>query len=183
VAPTVETVLQGLGVPLDSCGLFLDAARWLEASGGPAASSYWTAVDLPLVDRQRDEFFVAGALALIGAHLVAAEPGGSDWRIRYDGAYLFETKPLAQTICSIDLLCSARCYVDAISVVRTLQSRVQLLVLFSLGPHLFDEWLVDSGAKKFRDGEVRKELAAHSLDIFPHLYHWFSDVVHGRGEG
>ena len=57
---------------------------------------------------------------------------------------------------------------------------MNLLALFALGPHLFDEWLKDPRDKRFLDGRIRDELANHGISIFPHLYEQFSESVHGQ---
>ena len=175
--------LLGLGLPKDALVSLLTAAQWLDASGGPSASSYWCCVNQPLVERQRDEFFVAVALAINGIHLISQHEPNSEWRLRFDVAYLYLAKPMAQAVQSINCLCSYRCYADSLTVVRALHSRTQLLVLFSLEPHLFDEWLDNPELPKYRDVRIRKELSNHGLDVFPHFYHWFSDLVHSRPDG
>jgi len=175
--------LLNLGVPEDASVILLTAAHWLEASGGPLASSYWRSVHPPLIERQRDEFFVAVALAINGLRLIFQHEPNSEWRLGFDVAYLYQAKPLVQAVQSINCLCSSRCYADSLTVVRALHSRAQLLVLFSLEPLLFDEWLESPEHLKYRDARVRKELSNHGLDLYPHFYHWFSDLVHGRPEG
>lgn len=175
-------MLLHLGVPTSAVHHPLAGALWLDECGGPSSASFWKSTDPSLVERQRDEFFLAGTLALAGAKLLRAVPHRNDWRLQFDVAYLCETKSLGQSIKSVDLLCSGKCYADALSVIRALHSRAARLVLFSLGPHLFDEWLHDSENKKFRDANTRHELSNHDVYVFPHFYHWFSDMVHGRLE-
>lgn len=180
---TQSASLIELGIPKDHCEMLVEAAQWFEQSGGTPSARYWHCIDATVQQRQRDEFFVAAACALLGALLVARDASDDGWNVAYGAAYLFETKALAQSVRSVELLCEAKCYSDALAVVRVLHSRVQRLVLFSMGPHLFNEWLLKPSARRFRDAAIRDELATHELSVFPHLYHWYSDVVHGRAEG
>ena len=107
-------------------------------------------------------------------------PSISDRQQEFAVAYLFLLKGLAQTASSVHTLSSAGCYLDAISVIRSLHGRVNLLALFALGPHLFDEWLKTPKESRFLDGHIRDELANHKITIFPHLYEQFSETIHGQ---
>lgn len=178
--PNKRQILLGLGVPPEAVEYPLSGALYLEGVGGPSLASFWNEVSPGLVARQRDEFFLAGTTALAVAMLPRDVPHRNEWRLAFDVAYLFQTKPVVQAIKAVDLLCGARCYSDAFSVIRTLHSRTQQLVLFSLGPHLFDEWLRHPRHEKFLDGHIRDELSNHGIHVFSYLYDQFSEIVHGQ---
>lgn len=178
--PSKPEILLKLGVPPEGVEYPFAGALYLEGVGGPPLSSFWNELSPDLVARQRDEFFLAGTTALAVAQLPRDIPHRNDWRLSFDVAYLFQTKPLVQAIQAINLFCTARCYSDAFSVIRTLHSRTQQLVLFSLGPHLFDEWLRNPGHEKFLDGHIRGELSNQGIYVFSHLYDQLSEVVHGQ---
>jgi hypothetical protein len=105
------------------------------------------------------------------------------WQLEFDVAYLWFTKSSAQAGASIQLLTNAACYADAFVVLRSLHGRVNLLVLMSLGTHLFDEWLKSPKAPRFLDGNIRKELVNHGIYTFPHFYEHASEIAHGQFAG
>lgn len=173
-------VLVALGVPVDAVKYPLAAAHHLEAMGGPSLSSYWNATPQPSLACARDKFLLAGVMALSVHRLLAAVDYSHEWRLQFDVVYMSQSKSLAQSIKTIDLLCEAHCYADALSVIRTLHSRTQQLVLFSLCPCLYEEWLRNPRHEKFLDGHMRSELANHGIYVFPHLYDQASEVIHGH---
>jgi hypothetical protein len=173
-----------IGVPTDVIVLPLTGGLYLEAMGGPPRCSYWNSTkDSPILEKQRDEYYLAGTSALMVAHLMTKVPNQEEWRLKFDVVYLFQVKLLAQTIRAIDLLCSAHCYGDALTLVRSLHSRAYQVILFSLSPELFDEWLRSPRHEKFLDGHMRAELGNLNIHIFPHLYEQFSEVIHGQFQG
>jgi len=178
--PEKTEVLVSLGVPVDAVEYPMAAARHLEAMGGPPLQSYWNATPQSSVSRSRDKFMLAGVMALAVHKLLGTVQYRHEWRLQFDVVYMTQTKPLAQSIKAVDLLCEARCYADALSVIRTLHSRTQQLVLFSLNPCLYEEWLQNPRHEKFLDGHIRRELASHGIYIFPHLYNQASEVIHGH---
>jgi hypothetical protein len=178
--PDKSEVLVALGVPADAVEVPLAAARHLEAMGGPSLQSYWNATPRPSLSCSRDKFLLAGVMALAVHRLLATVHCRHEWRLQLDVVYMTQTKPLVQSIKAVDLLCEARCYADALSVIRTLHSRTQQLVLFSLNPCLYEEWLQNPRHEKFLDGHIRRELASHGIHIFPHLYDQASEVIHGH---
>lgn len=178
--PNKLQVLLGLGVPIAAIEIPVSGALYLESVGGPPLSSYWNKVDPEIISRQRDEFFLVGTTTLAVARCITTLPHQNEWRFSFDIAYLFQIKPLIQAIKSIDILCGARCYSDALSVIRALQSRAQQLVLFSLGPHLFKEWAQNPRHEKFLDGHIRDELSNHGIHVFSYLYDQLSELIHGH---
>jgi hypothetical protein len=178
--PDKSEVLVALGVPVDDVKYPLTAARHLEAMGGPALSSYWKTMPQPSLACARDEFLLAGIMALSVHRLLAAVHYCHEWRLQFDVVYMSQSKSLAQCIKTIDLLCEAHCYIDALSVIRTLHSRTQQLVLFSLCPCLYEDWHQNPRHEKFLDGHIRNELASHGIHVFPHLYDQYSEVIHGH---
>ena len=81
---------------------------------------------------------------------------------------------------SVDMLCSTNCYLDAASILRTIHSRVQQIIIFSLNPFLYDYWLSNPKDEIFFDGHIRKELSKNKLYLYPHFYEWLSESVHGQ---
>lgn len=178
--PDKSEVLVALGVPVDAVEYPLTAARHLEVMGGPSLSSYWNATPQPSLTCSRDKFLLAGVMALAVHRLLATVNYRHEWRLQFDVVYMSQSKALAQSIKAVDLLCEAHCYADALSVIRTLHSRTQQLVLFSLNPCLYQEWLQNPRHEKFLDGHIRSELAIHGIHVFPHLYDQASEVIHGH---
>ncbi len=174
-------ILASLGVPRDVAHVPLTAALYLQHFGGPAPSAFWNDTvrdgNSQLIPKQRAEYFLSAASAISLSRIFAKPPKG-DWRVEFDVAYLFFLKRLAQSTVSINQLCLANCYSDAFAVIRAMHTRVNLLALFALGPHLFDEWLKFPKDNRFLDGRIREELANHGINTYPHLYEHFSEIVH-----
>lgn len=175
--------LNTLGVPEDLHYLPVMGAEYLTRMGGPEMITYWRAMAVdesaPLLWRQRAEFFLVVTTVLALAHYYGTEASPGK-QLEFNVAFLFFLKGFAQTAASVHTLSSSRCYLDGFSVARSLAGRVNLLALFSLGPHLFDRWLKSPKDRRFLDGHVRDELANHDVHIFPHLYEQFSEVTHGQ---
>lgn len=172
-----------LGVPKEVLHIPLTGALYLQEMGGPAISTYWSGPEVAeksnLIQKQRGEMFlvVTSALSLVGLY---AHPSSSGRQQEFDFIFLFFLKGFAQTAAAVHMLSSAGCYLDAFALIRSLAGRINLLALFALGPHLFDEWLKSPREKRFLDGHIRKELASHGITIFPHFYEHFSEVIHGQ---
>ena len=103
-----------------------------------------------------------------------------DWAEAFHVAFLFHLKANLQSVNSIDALCKASCYVDAFSVIRAMHSRVNLLILSTLNPHLFDEWLKNPKDPKFLDGKIREILESNSINTMGHMYEHYSEIIHGN---
>jgi hypothetical protein len=169
-----------IGVHNDSIALLIAGADFVERSGGLYASPFWDKDSNDTIDKSRDEFFITGISLVPIVQLLASMPVVNNWRTVFDVTYIWQLKPLLQSLISIDSLCQSNCYMDASIIVRSLHSRVQQMTLFSLNPYLYDKWLKEPKAEIFLDGHVRRELGNHNISIFPHLYDWFSEVVHGQ---
>ncbi|MGP0592919.1 hypothetical protein ACTRXD_10355 [Nitrospira sp. T9] len=175
--------IAALGVPKDLSHIPLTGALYCQEMGGPEISTYWSGPEVAeqsnLIQKQRGEMFLVVNSVLSLAHLYAraSSPGRHQ---EFDFTFLFFLKGFAQTAASVNLLCGAGCYLDALALIRSLASRVNLLALFALAPHLFDEWLIEPKDKCFSDGNVRKELSSHGITIFPHFYKQFSEVIHSQ---
>jgi hypothetical protein len=113
--------------------LIITGSMWYEKVGGTSVSTYWEGT----IDQQlRDEFFLI-ANTVFGLAGVAGTPSANKMQEKFDGAYLFFIKLTGQTVRAVDLLATNQCYSDAFSIIRSLHSRVNLLLLFSLSPDLF----------------------------------------------
>ncbi len=180
---SVLNAIASLGVPKDLLHIPLSGAFYFQEMGGPAISTYWSGPEVAeqsnLIQKQRGEMFLVVNSVLSLAHLYAraSSPGRHQ---KFDVTFLFFLKGFAQTAAAVNLLCRAGCYLDAFGLIRSLASRVNLLALFALGPHLFDEWLKWPKDKRFLDVNVRNELANNGITIFPHFYKQFSEVIHGQ---
>ncbi|WP_447962575.1 hypothetical protein [Nitrospira sp. Ecomares 2.1] len=175
--------IASLGVPKDLLHIPLTGALYFQKMGGPAISTYWSDPEVVeqsnLIKKQRGEMFLVVNSVLSLAHLYARASSHGRHQ-EFDVTFLFFLKGFAQTAAAVNLLCRAGCYLDAFGLVRSLASRVNLLALFALGPHLFDEWLEWPKDKRFLDVNVRNELAKNGVTIFPHFYKQFSEVIHGQ---
>lgn len=151
-------------------------------NGGIDPATYWR--DAKVFDI-RDEFFLIANSHLIFIKLINDIDVAdiTDWLGELQVAYLYQLKINAQSIKSIDVLSSHNCYADALAVCRTMQSRVNLLLLCSFAPPLFDQWLKNPNEPRFREGQVRKELASLGINPMDHVYKLASEVIHGHSLG
>ena len=184
VITAATSALLGLEVPKELRHVPIAAAMYLEHMGTPGTEFWWPADSSPdevtnWLARRHSEFSLVATSTLSLVHLFA-RPSKSDREIEFDVAFLFFAKGLASSAATIQLLTTSRCYADAFAVVRTLHTRVNLLALVALGPHLFDDWLKSPKEPRFRDGRVRGELAHHGIYTFPHMYEQASEVVHAQ---
>ncbi|MHB1136620.1 MAG: hypothetical protein ACYCXR_09055 [Coriobacteriia bacterium] len=173
-------VLLALGLPEDALGMALATSEAWEQSGGPATASYWQSMPDPILNRSREELFLVTALASSVAGRMGAVSHRHPWRLQFDVAYLAQVTGLMQSVHSIDSLCSNYCYADALCLARTLHSRAFALALFGFAPYLWDDWLESPRQTRYLDGQMRRELAAHGVQILPHLYEYYSELVHGQ---
>ena len=175
--------IAALGAPEDVIHIPITGALYLQEMGGPSISTYWSGPEVAeksnLIQKQRGEMFlvVTSVLSLMELYALPSSP---DKQQKFDVIFLFFLKSFAQTAVAVHHLSSAGCYLDAFSLIRSLVGRVNLLALFALAPHLFDEWLRFPKDKCFLDRYIRKELASHGITIFPHFYHQFSEAIHGQ---
>ncbi len=142
-------------------------------------TEYWKSKDFT----KRDEFYLVlnAYLGLVGAFYQNAE--NNEWRLKFDVAFLFQLKSNAQSAKSIELLVTNKCYADSLVICRTLISRLNLLILCSLNPDLFDFWLKNPKDKIFLDGQIRNELKNNSISLPTHLYEFYSEITHGQIQG
>lgn len=153
-------------------------AMFFEISGGLPGSHYWKNKEFDI----RDEYFVILNAYLSSAEFIHKFEGNNEWKKSFDVSYLFQVKLNMQSALSLELLTRSHCYADAFTVIRSLLSRVNFLILFALNPELYDEWLKNPKDEKFLDGHVREELANQGIYVAPHLYELSSEIIHGQGQ-
>jgi len=164
------------GVPRVGLTLLSAGSMYFEKIGGIPLTDYWNTSEFD----NRDEFFLIANTYFSLSHLVTIVKPKNDWRLAFDVAFLFQAKANEQSILSIDRLTRARCYSDAFTLCRSLHSRLNFLLLCSLNPSLFDQWLRKPNEMRFVDGKIRKELKKHGLRLMEHLYKMYSEIVHGQ---
>lgn len=128
----------------------------------------------------RDEFFLVANTYLATAGQTQLMKFNNAWAEVFHCAFLFHVKANVQTITSLDSLCRMCCYGDAFSVIRAMHSRVNLLLLSSLNPYLFNEWLHNPKDPKFLDGKVREILLNNDINTMDHMYDHYSEIIHGQ---
>ncbi|WP_432411168.1 hypothetical protein [Rasiella sp. SM2506] len=142
-------------------------------------ADYWTSKEFS----NRDEFYVVLNAYFSLVTSVPKIPENNEWRLKFDVASLFQLKSNAQSAKSIDLLTQSKCYADSLSICRILISRLNLLLLCSLNPNLFNIWLKNPKDKIFLDGNIRNELKNNQLLLPTHLYEFYSEIIHGQIQG
>lgn len=171
--------LQGFGLTSEQSVSLLGGAMYYEKMGGTKLASYWPKEGKFGV---RDEYYViTNSIFALASLCQKVDP--SDWLLSFQVAYLFQLKTNAQTILAIDHLVSQHCYADAFAVTRSLHSRVNLLLICSLSPALFNDWLKNPKDPKYLDGHIRQELEAHGINTMEHLYEFGSEIIHGHYQG
>jgi len=172
-------VLIGYGLSESQAVKLIAGGIYFQKSGGVDLTTYWND---PSNFNIRDEFFLIANSHLAFIKLIEELDVIylRDWLGEFQVAYLFQIKLNAQTIKSIDVLLSQNCYADAFTLCRTLQSRTNFLLLCSLAPELFDHWLRNPNDQRYREGQVRKELAALSINTMDHIYKLASEIIHGH---
>ena len=180
------TSLIALGVPSQLIHLPLTGGMYLENSGGIPINHYWPGASVGIrkepehvVPQQRAEAFLV-ANSVLAILTVVKDNVPVDRQIEFDCFYMYLTKGFAQSLVAIDATCQSKCYLDAFRILRSLHGQVYLLLLFALGPHLFDKWLKDPKNEIFLDGAIRRESSKYGLHIYPHLYEEYSEIVHGQ---
>jgi len=164
-------------IPDNIIGDLIASGLYLEVNGGVPLNSYWQDVEQSTM---RDEFYLTVNFMISFLGLIQKLEPVNEWRGLFDVAFLFQFKSNIQSICSVDYLTKKSCYGDAFSVLRTLHSRLNLLLLVSLEPRLFDEWLRHPKNPKFLDGHVRCELENNNIYTMKHIYEFASELVHGQ---
>ena len=154
-------------------------AAYYESMKGVSSNKYWKTDIFDI----RDEFFVIlNAYFSIVNDLQKSIPHNNDWKIEFDVAYYFQIKSTAQSAKAIDELVFNHCYADAYVICRTLISRLNLLLLCSLNPELFNKWLRNPKDERFLDGHIRKELENNGISTGSHLYRFTSEIIHSQFE-
>lgn len=167
-------------IPENALLELITTSLYFETMNGVSSKEYWLEKEFST----RDEFFlIFNSYLNLGSQVMKEIPHNNDWKIEFDVAYLFQLKSNCQTVVSLNALTKSHCYADALSVCRTLISRMNLLLLSSLNPKLFDAWLRDPKNEMFLDGHVRSELENNGISIVPHLYEFSSEIIHSQGQG
>lgn len=165
-------------IPDDSFVDIIAGAQYFEHFGGTELTEYWKTSNFD----NRDEMFVILNTFLSLTSLIKKIPHKAEKRLEFDVAFLFQLKSVAQTFFSIDTLNQRNCYSDCYSLIRTLLSKLNLLILFSINPKLFDKWLKEPKNEIFLDGKVRQELNNSGIYTAPYLYELTSEIIHGQYE-
>ncbi|MHA1613904.1 MAG: hypothetical protein ACTSYJ_03605 [Candidatus Thorarchaeota archaeon] len=171
------TYLREIGVPENGISIALFGAMYYESQDGIPMTDYW--LDSKSVT-MRDELLLIANSYFSLAGMITQLKCRSEWAQMFRVAYLFRLKANAQSLISIDRLNQMHCYGDALSIVRTMHSRINLLLLFSLNPCLHNEWLSDPKNSKYLDGKVREILTSTGLNTMGHMYEHFSEIIHGQ---
>jgi len=164
------------GIPKESVANLTAGAMWFQEMGGIPLNEYWVREKFD----NRDEFFLLANTLFSLTHLASTSKHKNEWRLTFDGAFLFQAKANAQSVVAIEKTVSANCYADAYAVCRAMHSRLNLLLLFSLNPFLFDYWLKNPKDERFLDGRIRSELENNGICTMPHLYKLYSEIIHGQ---
>jgi hypothetical protein len=174
-------VLMSFGLEEAAASNLVRIADWLSTSGGTDRATYWMTAAVPeWADERalRDERFTFGAEVAAVMVALQREDNIHGYAIQFAGAFGYIGRSILQSLSSIDLLVGANCYVDALSICRTLVGRVNLLTLFALNPWLFDDWLRQPTAERFLDGKIRDLLDSHGIEFFGRLYDELSEAIH-----
>lgn len=171
--------LQGFGLTSEQAVSLLGGAMYYEQMGGTKLASYWPTEGKFNI---RDEYYIISNSIFALASL-CQKVDTTEWLLSFQVAYIFQIKTNAHSILSIDHLVSQYCYADALAVARALHSRVNLLLICSLSPGLFNDWLKNPKDPRFLDGHIRQELEAHGINTMEHLYEFGSEIIHGHYKG
>jgi len=163
-------------IPQDSFSDLIAGAQYLEHFGGLKLTDYWNSNNFD----NRDEMLIVFNTYLSMSPLAKNIKNNSEKRLNFDAAYLFQYKSIVQTINSIDLLNQRDCYADCYTLIRTLLSKLNFLILFSINPGLFQKWLDNPKLEIFLDGKIRQELNNNGIYTAPYLYELTSEVIHGQ---
>lgn len=172
-------LLMNYGLPENQAVKLVAGGLYFQKSGGIDINTYWND---PNNFNIRDEFFLIANSHMTFIKIIKELDVNyiRDWLGEFQVAYLFQLKLNAQTIKSIDILLSQNCYADAFTLCRTLQSHTNFLLLCSLAPELFNHWLKNPDDQRYREGKVRKELAALNINTMDHIYKLASEIIHGH---
>ena len=96
---TIATLLKA-GIPTSSAAILAAGSAYFEHMGGLPVSSYW----LTKIFDVRDEMLVVAAAYFGTQNLVLRLPHVNSWREEYDVAHMFQLKPTAQSIVSLEKL-------------------------------------------------------------------------------
>ncbi len=165
-------------IPNDCLFNLIAGSQYLEHFGGISRNSYWNSNKFD----NRDEMFVVYNSYLSMYTLPKNINNKTDKRLKFDVAYLFQFKSVSQTVTSIDLLAQNNCYADCYSLIRTLLSKLNFLILFSINPDLHQKWLENPKSEIFLDGKIRQELNNNGIYTAPYLYELTSEIIHGQYE-
>ncbi len=169
-------LLVDAGVPIEFIYIPLTGAFYFEKLGGIETSKYWNNAQL----NHWDELMIILSTHFFISKVMEDIDPIHDWRGEFDVAFLFQLKHNSQSIVSINALLNNNCYFDIFNILRSMQSRLHLLLLCSLNPRLFDLWLKEPNNSIFREGRIRAELDKHNINTLEHLYKFGSEIVHGH---
>jgi hypothetical protein len=173
--------LASYGVGNAQAEYFVFLADQLEQNGGPVRTGYWRTLrpgPIGTTESLRDEMLLFGMQDLGVVQGLLHEKPVHSYANQFAGAFGYVGRSMLQSLQSVDQLATTNCYIDGLSICRTLVSRTNLLTLFALNPWLFDEWLLRPSDQKFLDGRIRDALATHGIEWFGRLYDELSEAIH-----
>ncbi|MBI9034217.1 MAG: hypothetical protein JEZ03_07080 [Bacteroidales bacterium] len=160
----------------DSLRNVIAGGHYFEKIGGTPINEYWQTDKFDL----RDEFYLVLNTYFGISTLPKNIKHNNSWREAFDVAFLFPIFAIVESSLSLELLTKNKCYIDCFAVLRAMLSRVNVLLLCSLKPSLFNEWMGNPKAEKFLDGHIRRELENNGVFTASHLYGFTSEILHGQ---
>jgi hypothetical protein len=173
------STLMEYGISESQAAKLIIGSIYYQDNGGIDVASYWhDSTNFNI----RDEFYLIANTYLAFVYLLKKQDVENidPWLGELQVAYLYYHKLNAQSIKSVDHLLSLNCFADAFAICRTLQSRVNMFLLCSLSPELFDHWTINPNDQRYREGEIRKELTSLGINTMEHVYKLASEVIHGH---
>ena len=177
---TRPRVLQSYGFTRDFAFALVPAAMMLDRFGGASASSYWKRPhrDVADLEQMRDELHIVSATYYLTVVRLLQSAPVHDYQRQFIEAFGFLSKSMLESVRSIEVLAAAGCYIDGLSICRTICGRLNLMVLLAANPALFDDWLRNPTDEKYLDGHIRDVLDGHDLEFHGQLYDELSEAIH-----
>ncbi len=166
-----------MGVPQGCSSIPVVEAFCFQKSGGLRIRDYWNSKDY-----QFDEFMIM-ANTYMAIYRIIRKDSKNDKRKDFDWYYMLQIKQNIQTIKSIYVLIKNKCYFDAAIIIRSLQSRLLQLLLFTLEPSSTDNWAKNPENKEYREGNIRKKLMNYGIEVWEHIYLKGNTIVHSNWKG
>ncbi len=139
---------------------------------------YWQDDEL----NQRDELYLIFS-ALMLLHRYCKEDPIEEWKLKFDVVFLYHFKSIIETFITIDNAIRNSHYTVCYPLLRTLHSKLCMIILCSFDPEIFDHWLKNQKNTLYFDTNIRKELLKNDLYVYNHFYKLYSSIVHGMHDG